>query len=120
MVARQTFDVWNRRVDAIAFFFSTPRLTLSVPCPVPRFGCSCSCPPRWQLGAWMLFALVLSRLRYFYGVMLGTFVMSYMGNTVIEVSMRKGNQWLQRWVCVDGCLEGGGGGGMKPLIGMVP
>lgn len=44
----------------------------------------------------MLFALVLSRLRYFYGVMLGTFVMSYMGNTVIEVSMRKGNKWLQR------------------------
>eukprot|EP00752_Nemacystus_decipiens_P005501 g4979.t1 len=49
-----------------------------------------------KLGAWMLFALVLSRLRYFYGVMLGTFVMSYMGNTVIEESMRKGNMWLQR------------------------
>lgn len=48
----------------------------------------------------MLFALVLSRLRYFYGVMLGTFVMSYMGNTVVEVSMRKGNKWLQRWVGV--------------------
>lgn len=51
---------------------------------------------RRQLGAWMLFAIVLSRLRPFYGVMLGTFVMSYMGNTVIEVSMRKGNKWLQR------------------------
>ncbi|CAN0336329.1 unnamed protein product [Pylaiella littoralis] len=49
-----------------------------------------------KLGAWMLFALLLSRLRYFYGVMLGTFVMSYMGNTVIELSMRKGNRALQR------------------------
>lgn len=51
-----------------------------------------------QLGAWMLFALLLSRLRYFYGVMLGTFVMSYMGNTVIDLSMKKGNKALQRCV----------------------
>ncbi|CAB1101425.1 unnamed protein product [Ectocarpus sp. CCAP 1310/34] len=49
-----------------------------------------------KLGAWMLFALVLSRLRYFYGVMLGTFVMSYMGNSAIEVCMRKGNNALKR------------------------
>lgn len=51
-----------------------------------------------QLGAWVLFALVLFRLRYFYGVMLGTFVMSYMGNSAIEVCMRKGNNALKRWV----------------------
>lgn len=45
----------------------------------------------------MVFALVLSRLRFFYGVMLGTFVLSYMGNSVIEVSMEKGNRALRRY-----------------------
>ena len=45
----------------------------------------------------MVFALVLSRLRFFYGVMLGTFVLSYMGNTVIELSMEKGNRALRRY-----------------------
>ena len=44
----------------------------------------------------MVFALVLSRLRFFYGVMLGTFVLSYMGNSVIELSMEKGNRALRR------------------------
>lgn len=54
-----------------------------------------------QLGAWTVFAVVLSRLRSFYGVMLGTFVLSYMGNTVIQISMRRGNEALKR---CDGCL----------------
>eukprot|EP00904_Undaria_pinnatifida_P004221 jgi/Undpi1/137/HiC_scaffold_1.g00137.m2 len=49
-----------------------------------------------KLGAWLMFALVLSRLRFFYGVMLGTFVLSYMGNSVIELSMEKGNRALRR------------------------
>ncbi|CAM9780515.1 unnamed protein product [Ascophyllum nodosum] len=49
-----------------------------------------------KLGCWFVFAVVLSRLRSFYGVMLGTFVLSYMGNTVIQLSRHKGNEALQR------------------------
>lgn len=59
--------------------------------------CLCALLNLAQLGAWAVFAVVLSRLRFFYGVMLGTFVLSYMGNTAINVSMKKGNKALERY-----------------------
>lgn len=51
-----------------------------------------------KLGAWTVFLVVVSRLRSFYGVILGTFVLSYMGNTVIGLGMERGNRVLRRFV----------------------
>lgn len=42
-----------------------------------------------------MFLVIVARLRSFYSVILGTFVLSYMGNTVIGLAMDKGNKALK-------------------------
>lgn len=50
-----------------------------------------------QTGVWVIFFTLVALLRGFYPVILGTFLLSYTGNSAVNMGMEKGNELLAKW-----------------------